>query len=138
MAAAFDVLTTMFKQRSVVFVVSDFLLAGDVLEPTLKRVSQRHDVIALQVRDPLDSQLAPVGLLALEDAETGKQLWIDSHAIDQHDNSATLQQVCRKLGIDHSHLRTDEDPFLTLRALFEKRNRRSHRFVRRQPMLGAR
>jgi uncharacterized protein (DUF58 family) len=131
LTAAFDVLTTMVKQRSVVFVVSDFLLDSHLLEPALKRVSQRHDVIALQVRDPLDSQLAPVGLLALEDAETGEQLWIDSHATQQHDNSNTLRQVCRKLSIDHSDITTDADPFMSLRALFERRNRRSHRFVRR-------
>ena len=131
LTAAFDVLTTMVKQRSVVFVVSDFLLDSHVLEPALKRVSQRHDVIALQVRDPLDSQLAPVGLLALEDAETGEHLWIDSHAAYQHDNSDTLRQLCRKLSIDHSHIDTDADPFVSLRTLFERRNRRSHRFVRR-------
>lgn len=131
LAAALEVLTTMVKQRSVVFVVSDFLLDAATLEPTLKRLSQRHDAIALQVRDPLDSQLAPVGLLALEDAETGEQLWIDSHAARQHDNSDTLRHVCRKLSIDHSDITTDADPFMSLRALFERRNRRSHRFVRR-------
>jgi len=131
LAAAFDVLTTMVKQRSVVFVVSDFLLDSHALEPALKRVSQRHDVIALQVRDPLDSQLAPVGLLALEDAETGEHLWIDSHAAYQHDNSDTLRQLCHKLSIDHSHIDTNADPFVSLRTLFERRNRRSHRFVRR-------
>jgi uncharacterized protein (DUF58 family) len=131
LTAAFEVLTTQVKQRSVVFVVSDFLLASDVLESALKRLSQRHDVIALQVCDPLDSHLAPVGLLALEDAETGEQLWVDSHAIEQHDNSDTVRHVCRNLSIDHSHIDTDADPFVQLRALFERRNRRSHRYVRR-------
>jgi len=66
------------KRRSLVFVVSDF-----ISEPGwgrhLLRLAQRHEVIALRVHDPLESQLPDLGLITVQDAETGEQLFVDTH-----------------------------------------------------------
>jgi len=65
------------KRRSLVFVVSDFISApgwGSVLA----RLAQRHEVVALRVHDPLESVLPDLGMVTLEDVETGEQLFVDT------------------------------------------------------------
>jgi uncharacterized protein (DUF58 family) len=69
------------KRRAVVVIVSDFLLgrAGvELVKPELGRLARRHDVVAIRVGDKLDKQLPAVGLLTIEDAETGELVEIDT------------------------------------------------------------
>jgi uncharacterized protein (DUF58 family) len=131
MNAAFDSLSTLVKQRSIVFVISDFLVAADVLETNLKRASSRHEVIALRLSDPLDTGLADVGLIALEDAETGELLWVDSRQqLNANAHQDAVTRLFHKYGIDHSDVQPSDDAFGHLRALFDARNVRRHQFVR--------
>lgn len=64
------------KKRAVVFLLSDFIKAGD-LKNSLKVVSKRHDLIAVAVQDPLERYIPPSPLMRVEDLENGEQLLID-------------------------------------------------------------
>jgi uncharacterized protein (DUF58 family) len=69
---------TVIRRRSMVFVVSDFISAPGWEEP-LGRLARRHEVLAVRLYDPLELKLPDVGLVTLEDAESGEQLFIDTN-----------------------------------------------------------
>jgi uncharacterized protein (DUF58 family) len=68
----------LIPRRSTVFVVSDFLSEPGWERP-LALLAQRHDVVAVRLFDPLELELPDLGLVPLRDAETGEQLWVDTH-----------------------------------------------------------
>jgi uncharacterized protein (DUF58 family) len=68
----------LMKRRSLVFVVSDFISAPGWAEP-LAYLAQRHELIAVRLYDPLEMDLPDLGLLVMRDAETGEQLFVDTH-----------------------------------------------------------
>ncbi|HEU5293519.1 MAG TPA: DUF58 domain-containing protein [Burkholderiaceae bacterium] len=69
---------TLIRRRSMIFVVSDFISAPGWQEP-LGRLARRHEVLAVRLYDPLELKLPDVGLVTLEDAESGEQLFIDTN-----------------------------------------------------------
>ena len=69
---------TLIRRRSMVFVVSDFISTPGWHEP-LARLARRHEVLAVRLYDPLELKLPDVGLVTLEDAESGEQLFIDTN-----------------------------------------------------------
>jgi uncharacterized protein (DUF58 family) len=76
-----DLLTsaaTLIRRRSMVFVVSDFISTPG-WEEALGRLARRHEVLAVRLYDPLELKLPDVGLVTLEDAESGEQLFIDTN-----------------------------------------------------------
>ena len=76
-----DLLRTAFRviqRRSLVFVVSDFISASGWTK-TLAHLAQRHEVIAVRLYDPLEMNLPDLGLLVMRDAETGEQIFVDTH-----------------------------------------------------------
>nr|NIP98064.1 DUF58 domain-containing protein [Akkermansiaceae bacterium] len=75
-AAAVDYLGKVAQKRAVVFLVSDFLESG--FERALRTVGKRHDVIAVSITDPVEVKMPNVGLVELEDAETGELIEIDT------------------------------------------------------------
>ena len=74
LAAALGVL----KRRSALFVVSDFISEPGWEKP-LGELARRHDAIAVRVHDPLESELPDLGMLTVQDPETGEQLFVDTH-----------------------------------------------------------
>jgi uncharacterized protein (DUF58 family) len=66
------------KRRSVVFVVSDFISAPGWARP-LADLARRHDIVAVRLTDPMESELPDLGLVTMQDAETGEQLLVDTH-----------------------------------------------------------
>ena len=104
------------KGRSLVFVISDFISAPG-WERSLQRLTQRHEVIAVRLYDPREVELPDVGPMLLDDAETGEQLYVDTHdpafrrryqeATDRRE--AELQGAFRRSGVDAVALSTDED-----------------------------
>jgi uncharacterized protein (DUF58 family) len=129
-AAALNYLNRIVVRRSVVFLISDFQTPDFSRE--LSVTSRRHDLIALPVIDPGEENLPNVGLLTLEDAETGEQIEVDTsdrslraayaHMMDKY--RASLRQLLRKNRIDTITLRTDEDYLPALRAFFRQREKR--------------
>jgi uncharacterized protein (DUF58 family) len=66
------------RRRSLIFVVSDFISTQGWERP-LGLLSQRHEVLAVRLTDPRESELPDIGLVVMEDAETGEQLYVDTH-----------------------------------------------------------
>ena len=104
------------RRRSLVVLVSDFISTPGWVQP-LARLVQRHDVIAVRVLDPLEMALPEIGLVTVEDAETGEQLFIDSadpafraryEQIAQAEE-ARLRQSLAESGADTLELATDDD-----------------------------
>ena len=75
---ALDTINVLLKRRSIVFVISDFLAEPDSYRRALYATSRRHDVVAFDLDDPLEREIADVGIIALEDAETGQLRWVDT------------------------------------------------------------
>ena len=65
------------RRRSLIFVISDFIGAGN-WEAALTRLSLRHEVVALRIVDPMELDLPDLGLVLIEDAETGEQVFADT------------------------------------------------------------
>jgi uncharacterized protein (DUF58 family) len=108
-------------RRSLVFIISDFICAPGWERP-LSLLNQRHETIAVRLWDPREIELPDVGGIVMEDAETGEQVYVDTHdkgfrkrfAEAARRREATLQQAFKHAGIDVLSLSTEED---MLRAL---------------------
>jgi uncharacterized protein (DUF58 family) len=115
------------KQKSIAFIMSDFL--DEKYEDNLRVIGSRHDVIGLKVYDKMDMQLPKIGMLQVQDLETGKTKWMDTnnamvqYNYQQHflQQSNTCKTYFRKAGADLLHLRTDEDYVKILQQFFIKR-----------------
>jgi hypothetical protein len=64
------------KKRAITFLVSDFVDEG--YERPLKVLARKHDLVAIELHDPREAELPDVGLVAMRDAETGRERWIDT------------------------------------------------------------
>jgi len=126
-ADALRYFTNAIKKRSTAFVISDFMDEG--YEDALKICNKKHDLIALNIYDIRETELPPVGLLRVNDSETGKQIWVDtnnSKIRNQYANwwineQARLTDTLLRSGIDWVSVRTDEDYVKPLINLFKKR-----------------
>ena len=130
-ASVADYLANVTKKRNVVFVISDFL---DVdFEAPLRALGHKHDVIALILNDPREMELPSVGLVALEDAETGHVGYIDTSdpavrerfARAARDRRAQRLRTFSRMGIDRVDLSTDRPYVPALLGLFNARSRRN-------------
>ncbi len=107
---------TTARRRSLVFVVSDFIGELD-WEPALTRLGQRHEVVAIRVVDPMELELPDLGLVLLEDAETGEQLFADtSDPLFQRRLRAEVEarefavtSSIRRAGVTPHQISTDQD-----------------------------
>lgn len=131
--AAAEHVTHVLRRRSLVFMVSDFM--GADLEPALRRLAPRHDLVAIDVSDPRDFELVPAGLLDVEDPETGRTVLVDTSsrrvrdAYRQAMASAAERraQVVQRLGIDRLALDTASPYVHELVRFFKQRERRMNR-----------
>ncbi len=107
---------TMIKRRSLVFVLSDFISAPGWAAP-LGRLARRHEVLAVRLYDPLELALPDVGLVTVQDAETGEQLLVDTQDAGFRQRFAALaaghEQALRgalaAAAVDTLELATDDD-----------------------------
>jgi uncharacterized protein (DUF58 family) len=122
------------KRRSLVFVISDFISSPGWERP-LNLLTQRHEVVAVRLFDRREVELPDVGALLMEDAETGQQLYVDTH--DKgfrrrfHEASerreATLRDAFRRSGVDAVSLSTDDDLVHAIVRMASLRRRRRRR-----------
>lgn len=104
------------KRRSLVFVISDFLSEPGWEHP-LRMLSQKHEVIAIRLSDPREIELPDVGMVVMEDAETGQQLFVDTHDVKfrkrfldaVQKREAELQDAFKRTGVDVLSLSTQDD-----------------------------
>lgn len=129
---ALDTVNRMLKRRSIVFLISDFLANPEAFRQPLFVTNRRHDVVAIELYDPLETQLAPVGLMALEDAETGALTWVDtaSRAWQQEfvrrvdDHRTAVRQLFTQARVDRIRISTADDYGFALTSFFKKRAKR--------------
>jgi uncharacterized protein (DUF58 family) len=125
--AALEYLNRMMKRKAVVFLVSDFLDSG--YEQSLRVTRRKHDVIPITITDPRELDIPPVGLLEVEDAETGEMLLLDT--FDPQVRSAYRQvalqrqaertRLFRSMKMDTIDIRTDQAYIQTLLTFFRRR-----------------
>ena len=136
-AAALKFLNSVQKRREVVFLVSDFLLSSvkpqtSSFEQLLRATARHHDMVCVPVSDPAEQELPDVGLVELEDPETGELVLVDtSSAAVRRRFSATaseeneeLKRFFLKTGIDTLTIATDRPYIDAVRALFKRRARK--------------
>ena len=123
-------ISKIIKRKSIIFVISDFIDKSDYLKP-LKILRKRHDVIALRIVDPREREIPNVGMIELEDEETGEQLLVDtsdeefrnSYSRLIAENDSRFLTSMRKNKIDTISLLTDQRYAVSLRKFFKQRNR---------------
>jgi uncharacterized protein (DUF58 family) len=121
------------RRRSLVFVVSDFISAPGWGE-ALGRLAQRHEVIAVRLHDPLESELPDLGLVVVQDAETGEQLYVDTNdrgfrkrfAEGAKRREAELRAAFTDAGVDAIELSTDDDLVETVLRFSDMKRRGRH------------
>jgi uncharacterized protein (DUF58 family) len=104
------------KQRALVFVVSDFISAPGWEKP-LKLLSHRHEVLAIRLWDPRELELPDIGPIIMEDAETGEQLYVDTHDKKfrrrfyeaARRREVALAEAFKRSGVDALSLSTEDD-----------------------------
>ena len=132
---ALDMVHQMLKRRSIVFLVSDFLADPESYRQAMLVTNRRHDVVAFDLSDPLEYEIADVGLLALEDAESGQLRWVDTGSKEWQreftDRVARLEEGKREVfaaaGVDRISVTTERDYVAEVGAFFKDRLRRLRR-----------
>ena len=119
----------LLKRRSIVFLISDFIAPPDSYSRALSATAHRHDLIALDLRDPTEWDMPRVGVIALEDAETGELVWVDtddeswreSYRRRVEDHEQAKLQIMRSNGVDRIAAVTNEPYIAELNGFFQRR-----------------
>ena len=127
--SALAYLTRVMKRRCTTFVLSDFFDRKDFLQP-LQIANRKHDVVAIQLYDPLAKTLPDVGLMKVMDAETGHEMYIDTsskrlraaHSRYFVERQQRLKQIFAKSQVDWISVATNEDFVKSLMILFKQRS----------------
>jgi uncharacterized protein (DUF58 family) len=117
------------RQKSIAFVLSDFVDAN--YQDALRIAGNKHDIVGIKLYDKMDQTLPNLGLLRVEDAETGAQKWVDSGSslvrYEYEKEFFRVTEYCnqtfKKSGCDLLHVRTDEDYVKVLQRFFISRNK---------------
>jgi len=120
-------LTNAIKKRCTTFIISDFMVPE--FEEALRIASNKHDIVALKVYDPVEQSIPDIGLIKVSDSETGKEKWIDTSSATTRkayekwwiNHIENIKNVFKRCGVDSAELRTDIDYVKPLIMLFEKR-----------------
>lgn len=126
---AVEFLSGVMKRQCTAFILSDFYVRKDFLQP-LCICSRKNDVVAIQVYDRRARELPDVGIMRIVDAETGQEQYIDTssrklrqaHAKYWTNRQAALKNTFNKSNVDNVSIATDEDYVKALMLLFKKRN----------------
>jgi uncharacterized protein (DUF58 family) len=129
--AGIEFLGRVARRRAVAFLISDFLAPQAQYEKPLKVASRRHDLVPVTITDPLEETLPNVGLIDLEDPETGEIVCFDTSGPEARAFAATVARnkdtrraLFKKLDLDGIEARTDKPYLQALTAFFEARARR--------------
>lgn len=123
-------LTNAIKKRCTAFLLSDFIDRG--FEDAIKIANKKHDLIAVRIFDEREIELPDVGLIRARDAETNKQIWVDSsdrRVRRQYNNwykahNDYIAETFLRSGVDVAKIATDQDYIKPLLGLFRKRGAR--------------
>ncbi len=121
-------LTNAIKRRSISFLISDFM--SDDFEEAIRIAKKKHDLVCIWVYDRRETDLPPVGLIKLKDAETNLECWVDSsdrlvrEAFRKawKNKEEDMKELFNKTGIDYINVSTDQDYVRPLISLFKHRD----------------
>jgi uncharacterized protein (DUF58 family) len=130
LAAALDFVNKVQRRRAIVFLISDFLGGG--FTEAFRRAARKHDLIAVRTADPREREWPAVGLVRLEDAETGRQVLVDTgsaavraaFAAGANERAGAFTRLARGAQADLIEAGTDGSHFDALLGFFRKRERR--------------
>ena len=125
-------LTAVNKKRCTTFILSDFLSPQSdqaPLEDALKIAGSKHDLVGIRVVDEREAALPDVGIVELQDAETGRKVWLDtsSRSVREHyaerwsERERSIEELLRRNRIDSATISTDGDYVAELIKLFKQR-----------------
>jgi len=128
---AISYLNRVTKRRTITFIVSDFY--SPEFKKQLSIANKRHDIIAVTITDPRELEIPNVGIVKLEDAETGKDFLLDTSLSETRSayKAKALrlfrerEKVFRSVGVDNVDIRTNVPYFQTLFRFFRMRERRA-------------
>ena len=120
-------LTNAIKKRCTAFVISDFITPG--FEEALRIASNKHDIVALKIYDPMETSLPDVGLIKVSDSESAAERWIDTSSLTARNaynewwklHMAEIKSVFKRCAVDSAFIGTGEDYVKPLIQLFENR-----------------
>ena len=120
-------LTNIIKKRCTAFIISDFMVPD--FEESLRIASSKHDIVALNVMDPIEQSIPDIGLVKVMDSESGEERWIDTssrsarRAYEQWWNGHInlIKGIFKRCGVDSADLNTGEDYVKPLMKLFKNR-----------------
>lgn len=129
---ALNTVHRMLKRRAIFFLISDFLADPESYRQAMLVTNRRHDVVAFDLSDPLEHEVANVGVIALEDAESGQIRWVDTGNSEWRrefsDRVARLEagkrDVLTAAGVDRVSLTTERDYVAEVGAFFRTRRQR--------------
>jgi uncharacterized protein (DUF58 family) len=121
--------TNVMKKRCTAFLLSDFIDRENYSD-ALTIANRKHDIVAIQVYDRRETELPPVGLIKMVDAETGLERWIDSSSKNVRNKFSEwwskrqndMIQSFKKCRVDYVSIRTEDDYVKSLLALFHQRS----------------
>ena len=124
---AFKFLSSVIKKRSIVFTLSDF--QDEAYDKNLKIASSKHDLTAIRIIDPAEEQLPDIGLVKLQNPETGTLEWVDTssgnvraaYEKDYQNFVANFKSYCTHSGTDYLDLRVDRSYTKQLLEFFKRR-----------------
>lgn len=120
-------LTNAIKKRCTAFIISDFLVPD--FENSMRIASNKHDVVAVKVYDPVEQSIPDIGFVKVGDSESGMEKWIDTSSGATRDayrkwwisHMEQVKNIFKRCGVDSAELRTDQDYVKPLIKLFESR-----------------
>ena len=132
LVAPLEYLTSALKKRSITFLVSDLEMPtqeNERLQKVLGIYSRKHDTVAIRVYDKRDESLPDIGLVEMEDAESGRRVWLDTsssatrrHYAERYAEAVEqMSKVLSRARVDSVSVATDEDYVKELLKLFKKR-----------------
>ena len=129
---ALDAANLLLKRKSVIFLISDFLEDKDNYRKVLASTNKKHDVVAIDLTDPLENEIPKVGLLAFHDAETKREVWINSSDENwkKSFNQKRMQfeesksHLFKSTNVDRIKFTTEEDYVSRLTHFFKERVKR--------------
>jgi uncharacterized protein (DUF58 family) len=120
-------LTNAIKKRCTAFIISDFFVPD--FEEALKIASNKHDIVALKVFDPVEKAIPNIGLIKVSDSESNAEQWIDTSSGTTRNayekwwigHIELIKNIFKRCGVDSAEFRTDIDYVKPLIKLFENR-----------------
>ena len=123
-------LTNVIKKKCTAFIISDFI--DENFDDALKIANKKHDIVSVRIFDKRETEIPRIGLLRVKNAETGKDMWLDSSSSVVQEtykkwwakHEDYLKSVFMKTGVDSVNISTNEDYVKPLMTLFKQRGAR--------------